>query len=624
MSLIAYKGLIPNISLKKLKFCVKTKNFKSQAENSWKSEASSPEQVRACSQPELKRILKMDTNCKLCDQQDDDFMVQCDVCDLWFHFTCVGVTQEIEQVEWMCADCTKAKSADIFQSPLNKNQHAGNKTPDDGGGQTDKSVTGAIGGSRVSVELQRKTFSVSSKSSNRSKRDFEIKLKKLQDEHNLELLYLKRKYEILEAQNQYDSEYEESECGENLNDGGRSNQDRARLDGVESYLAGLSNNQTELDQRTTNTRRLSNNAQHRTNEPIHNVLPQANAPTTFNTYLNKNQVYSRQVIPRELPIFSGKNEEWPLFISSFENSTKLCGFTDDENLLRLQRALRGKALEFVSCKLTLPSLVPEVISTLRMLYGRPESIIHNLLVKLRGGPNVNVNKLETLISFSLDVKNIVATMQAAHLYSHLNNPMLIQEFIERLPSSMRLEWAVFSKNVREVNLTEFSNWLFNLAEAASSVIPFSNLSLNESNEKRKATRVNMHTEPIPEVNNNEKRHSDAKCFCCDKIGHFIVKCEKFKSLEYNDKWNLIRDKKLCRSCLKPHDPKFCRERKECRINGCTAKHSFLLHKRDEPAVEVNSSNSVVAVHSMLTTNVLYRIIPIDIHGKQNKITEYAL
>ena len=126
--------------------------------------------------------------------------------------------------------------------------------------------------------------------------------------------------------------------------------------------------------------------------------------------LQPQQVFCRQVVSRELPTFSGKAEEWPLFISSFENSTKICGFTYDENLLRLQRALKGKALECVSSKLTLPALVPEIIKTLRMLFGRPENIIQNLLAKLRASPPVNINRLETLIHFSLEVKNIVVTM----------------------------------------------------------------------------------------------------------------------------------------------------------------------------------------------------------------------
>ena len=140
-------------------------------------------------------------------------------------------------------------------------------------------------------------------------------------------------------------------------------------------------------------------------------------------------------------------------------------------MLRLQRALKGRALDFVSSKLTLPTLVPEVISTLRMLFGRPENIIQNLLTKLRAGANVNPNKLDTLIHFSLDVKNIVATMEAASLRNHLNDPMLIQKFIERLPAQMRLEWAVFARGFYQLNLSEFSNWLFNLADAASSRSP---------------------------------------------------------------------------------------------------------------------------------------------------------
>ena len=134
---------------------------------------------------------------------------------------------------------------------------------------------------------------------------------------------------------------------------------------------------------------------------------------------------------RELPVFNGKPKEWALFISSYKNSTNLSGFTNDEKLLKLHRALRGNALEFVSSKLTLPALVPEVITTLRMLFGRPENIIQNLLEKLRNGPHVNACKHETLIYFSLDVRK-----KNANLKNHLNHPMMIQEFLDRLPPQM--------------------------------------------------------------------------------------------------------------------------------------------------------------------------------------------
>lgn len=56
--------------------------------------------------------------------------------------------------------------------------------------------------------------------------------------------------------------------------------------------------------------------------------------------LTKNQLSARKALSTDLPHFSGKPEEWPIFISSFIESTKLYGYSDSENLLRLQKCLK--------------------------------------------------------------------------------------------------------------------------------------------------------------------------------------------------------------------------------------------------------------------------------------------
>ena len=582
------------------------------------------------------------TPCGLCEDPENDEMVQCDHCDVWFHFICVGVDQSIQDFDWMCWKCNEkftrmknqqqaqsitmkdatgkqplspnnrskipnATKKKLFMSPLKKitNTDEGNKNASmeeqfqSPYNQDDDKM------SKVSVGYTDRAHSVCSK---KSKRNLEMKLQQLEEEHKIKMEYMQRKFEIMAAQDS-DSEEEDVDgaCG-----GMEVNVDGQNIKGTacRNNLSKEDSNVRQVRQAMTQTYVNSNMQQRPQRMPNQNLLSQE-------------QVYSRQIIPRELPFFSGKSEEWPLFISSYENSTALCGFNNNENLLRLQRALKGRALDFVGSKLTLPGLVPEVISTLRMLFGRPENIIQNLLTKLRAGSPVNPNKLDTLIHFSLDVKNIVATMEAAKLWNHLNNPMLIQEFIERIPAQMRLDWAIYAKRLQQPNLRDFSNWLFNLAEAASSVITVLTPGSNHQEEKRKGARVNMHEERTDHGRRNPKKPAEMRCFACEEVDHFIVNCEKFKKLPYDEKWNMIRERKICRSCLKVHDPKFCRERKECGINNCTAKHHRYLHKPDNPS-ETHSPSPIVAVHSMATSNILYRIIPITLHGKNKSITEYAL
>lgn len=48
-------------------------------------------------------------SCPICKSFDNSRMVQCDDCSLWYHFECVGVTQEVENHDWSCDVCQAAK-----------------------------------------------------------------------------------------------------------------------------------------------------------------------------------------------------------------------------------------------------------------------------------------------------------------------------------------------------------------------------------------------------------------------------------------------------------------------------------------------------------------------------------
>lgn len=83
-----------------------------------------------------------------------------------------------------------------------------------------------------------------------------------------------------------------------------------------------------------------NNTQHLTSTTMPFI------DSTFGLNVNNiqnfnNQSNPRQSIPRELPIFSGIPEDWPLFWSTFEWSTSTCGFSNEENLIRLQKAFNS-------------------------------------------------------------------------------------------------------------------------------------------------------------------------------------------------------------------------------------------------------------------------------------------
>ena len=148
---------------------------------------------------------------------------------------------------------------------------------------------------------------------------------------------------------------------------------------------------------------------------------------------------ARQGTSRDLPSFNGDPEQWPAFITHFEQSTATCGFTQEENLLRLQKSLKGKAREAVSCILFLPNQLTNVIQTLTISFGRPTIIVKSMIRRVRAMPAPRDSCNESIITFSNCIKNLVATMKTLNCVGHMSNPQLVDDLLLKLPPNLRLQ-----------------------------------------------------------------------------------------------------------------------------------------------------------------------------------------
>ncbi|XP_053968527.1 uncharacterized protein LOC128869954 [Anastrepha ludens] len=278
-------------------------------------------------------------SCRKCDAADNESMVQCDTCDAWYHFNCVGVHSNVADESWSCESCqnhasttnahptassspttkqgnrhvnflptfpTIAKISNSTVNPLLKPAWASSNwnfepsTSVQGSQLPNKSseynpglqqfTTGSIATSANEISYsQPKVFSSVQQVGIRNGQGMQmpfnseiyrnLQLEKLEEQMKLQQKYLDNKYKIL-------SQYND-------------------LPSSSTSMASFSNGPTP------------------------------------------GQLAARQAIPKQLPTFNGDPEEWPLFISSFDNSTTVAGYTDAENLIRLQASLKGKAREMV-------------------------------------------------------------------------------------------------------------------------------------------------------------------------------------------------------------------------------------------------------------------------------------
>lgn len=271
--------------------------------------------------------------------------------------------------------------------------------------------------------------------------------------------------------------------------------------------------------------------------------------------LSRRQLAARQVFPRDLPQFSGDPLTWPMFISAFLNSTKACGYSNYENLARLQKSLKDRALEAVRMNLMVPETVPMVISTLQFLYGQPEKLLNACLQEVKKYSVIKGEKLELLVPFALQVQNFCATIEAAKMEQHMHNPLLIDELVNKLPMQLKLDWGFIKQNTP---VATFNNWLIKYAEATSNVTNTNQFDVESSTQKKSNKQFQCvhsnytdlrHPSIEPSQPLNKPVSNCERCRVCKKGNHLVVNCTRFVKSNVPKRWNFIRKEVLCVSCL---------------------------------------------------------------------------
>ncbi|XP_062556824.1 uncharacterized protein LOC134221650 [Armigeres subalbatus] len=249
------------------------------------------------------------------------------------------------------------------------------------------------------------------------------------------------------------------------------------------------------------------------------------------------QLAARQVMGKDLPTFSGNPEEWPIWISNFERSTVTCGFSMDENLIRLQRSLKGPAMETVRCRLLSPASVPHVIKTLQMRYGRPETLIRALTEKIQQLPPPKMDNLESIVDFGLAVDSLVEHLKTAKQQAHLANPSLLHDLVAKLPVDYRMKWSAYKSTIPIVNLGTFGSFMTSLVELAYDIMddkPSTKASKAEPKPKdRSFIHAHAETTSAGLTSNKSTSASPVKkvCAACKKEGHKVTECFTFNAMK---------------------------------------------------------------------------------------------
>ncbi|XP_073821618.1 uncharacterized protein [Musca autumnalis] len=548
-----------------------------------------------------------DFNCNKCDLKDTDRMVQCDSCDKWFHFECVKVDSNIENVSWSCSCCGDQSVAQSNECDGSEHMPAVNNTADFTAGRQASSSPANMAQPGTSQKQQQKEMDpVLGKGAYKKAHNPSTSK---HGSSTVSSVPTTMSQTTVMPLTKTTSTYSNS-VNKNFH------KDRHFENSGISDVVPSNMSQTQLQLQMLEEEK---ELQRQYLEKKYKILSQGNVSQpscsfsqTFTTFQpTAAQIAARQVIPKDLPNFDGNPEDWPLFISNFKNSTEIAGYTDGENLMRLQSCLRGRAKELVKSKLLIPSMVVEIIQTLEMCFGRPEHILDGMIDKAMRIPPLK-DRLDSIIEYALTIKNICSTMEACDMKAHLNNPMLVKTLVDKLPNNHKLSWAMHQKDSSVPIVKVFSDWIYNIAAAASQVVsPITS---------KKGASVNTH------------QHSGPKkpiCFSCKSEAHKIQSCGEFQSLNLEARWKIVKENKLCRQCLNSHRRK-CFSNKVCEIGGCKAKHHPLLHNH-QSSLNVSANNFVPTEQSRSVNShrdsdkekTCFRILPIRVFYDGGSVTTFA-
>lgn len=371
-----------------------------------------------------------------------------------------------------------------------------------------------------------------------------IKLKAISEREAVELLYARKRFALLKSQLKHGST---GEC--------------------EHSLAGLDDTSSD-----------GNNIPQPVDDHFNDTVStsSSNPSETTNCVPTSQQICARQVMSMDLPVFTGDPEDWPLFYSQYNNSTLACGFSNSENLVRLQRCVKGKALEYVRSSLLVPELVPKVIQTLKMLYGRPEVLINSLINKIRTISPPNIDRLETVIEYGMAIQNLLDHLTAMNQMEHLRNPSLLQELEAKLPGEMKMDWARYKRVHVPPSLKTLNEFMNERVEAVCE-LTFVGLS-----SRSQTASVNIQNEDASFDNDSRiisrGNYRPRSCLVCGRQNHHVRDCEEFQSHNVSHRWRLVGQLRLCRCCLGRHSTRICSDVLECGVNRCQLLHHPLLHQ----------------------------------------------
>jgi hypothetical protein len=229
------------------------------------------------------------------------------------------------------------------------------------------------------------------------------------------------------------------------------------------------------------------------------------------------QLLARQTI-QQLPEFSGDAREFPRFKCIYQQTNEIGHFTNVDNLIRLDKALKGRARATVEALLFDPENVDIIMKQLEEYHGQADVVLNDLMMELRKMKPPRDGCPKAIITFSQKLNNLVANTKALRKEIYLYNPMEIRYLVSRLPTPLQIKWTerCAYRGTEPTSSSDLNKFLIYHASIIAKLPTTSKYDLPTISPRE---RTNIHTEEM----------LFSKYGCCKRNGHKTTECRQFLS-----------------------------------------------------------------------------------------------
>ena len=305
----------------------------------------------------------------------------------------------------------------------------------------------------------------------------------------------------------------------------------------------------------------------------------------------------------ELMTFNGDPLKFWMFMRSFDSSIRNASIDHSAKLNRRFQYCKGEALKVIKCcaAMQFSERYAKARALLKERFGNDYRISEMWLRKVTKGPVIRNNKGHRLQELADDLRGCKEILEAVNKLEEIDTRRSIVKIVERLPQFLQGRWRklvvkTLKATGRHPSIANLMRFVSEVArEATDPVFGVSEFKPKEFSgrgfrkpERDKGANFGLQAEEQQrnqpqKGNSNDAKGSDTKtkrfhCRLC-KGDHRWNACSQFKALSSGEKLGFAWGKKLCFCCFHVrHVASQCEVGVVCGVDGCTAKHSKLLHQ----------------------------------------------